>query len=141
MQPAAKITGATGGSWTGAEPADGWLFGRHDPAAQWKGWTTAVDPESGEVKWKVQTPKPMVAAVTATAGGLVLTGDLDGQLLAYDASTGKELWRQATGKAIGGGVISYEAGGKQRIAAATGMNAGTWNVKSGPGRVVVYALP
>jgi len=141
MQADAKIKGAPGGSWTGAEPADGWLFGRHDPAVQWKGWTTAVDPESGDVKWKVQTPKPMVAAVTATAGGLVFTGDLDGQLLAYDASTGRELWRQATGKAIGGGVISYEAGGKQRIAAATGLNAGTWNVKSGPGRVVVYALP
>ena len=75
------------------------------------------------MKWKIQTPKPMVAAITATAGGLVFTGDLDGQLLAYDAATGKELWRHATGKAIGGGVISYQARGKQHIAAATGMNA------------------
>lgn len=141
MQPTGKIAGSPGNSWTGAEPADGWLFGRHDPASQWKGWTTAVDPETGDVKWKVQTPKPMVAAITATAGGLVFTGDLDGQLLAYDAASGKELWRHATGKAIGGGVISYAAGGKQRIAVATGMNAGTWNIKSGPGRVVVYALP
>ena len=141
MQPTAKIKGSPGASWTGAEPADGWLFGRHDPATQWKGWVTAFDPESGEVKWKVQTPKPMVAAITATAGGLVFTGDLDGQLLAYDASTGKELWRHATGKAIGGGVISYQAGSKQRIAVATGMNASTWNIKAGPARVVVYALP
>jgi alcohol dehydrogenase (cytochrome c) len=83
----------------------------------------------------------MVAAVTATAGGLVFTGDLDGRFLAYDAATGKELWRDATGKAIGGGVISYQAHGTQRIAVATGMNATTWNVKSGPARVVVYALP
>lgn len=141
MQPTAKIKGSPGASWTGAEPADGWLFGRHDPATQWKGWVTAFDPESGDVKWKVQTPKPMVAAITATAGGLVFTGDLDGQLLAYDASIGKELWRHATGKAIGGGVISYQAGSKQRIAAATGMNASTWNIKAGPARVVVYALP
>ncbi len=141
MQPTAKIKGSPGASWTGAEPADGWLFGRHDPATQWKGWVTAFDPESGDVKWKVQTPKPMVAAITATAGGLVFTGDLDGQLLAYDASTGKELWRHATGKAIGGGVISYHAGSKQRIAAATGMNASTWNIKAGPARVVVYSLP
>jgi len=83
----------------------------------------------------------MVAAITATAGGLVFTGDLDGQVLAYDAANGKELWRNATGKAIGGGVISYQAGGVQRIAAATGMNAGTWNIRSGPARIVVYALP
>jgi len=141
MQPTAKVAGKPGASWTGAEPADGWLFGRHDPIGQWKGWITAVDPESGAVKWKIQTPRPMVAAITATAGGLVFTGDLDGQLLALDAATGKELWRQATGKAIGGGVITYEFGGRQRIAAATGMNAGTWNIKAGPGRVVVYALP
>ncbi len=141
MQPIASIKGTPGASWTGAEPADGWLFGRHDPVEQWKGWVTAFDPESGDVKWKIQTPKPMVAAITATAGGLVFTGDLDGQLLAYDASTGKELWRHATGKAIGGGVISYQARGKQHIAAATGMNASTWNIKAGAARVVVYALP
>ena len=102
---------------------------------------TAFDPETGAVKWKLQTPKPMVAGITATAGGLVFTGDLDGQVLAFDAVTGKELWRHATGKAIGGGVISYAAGGKQYVVAATGMNAGTWNVKAGPARVVVYALP
>jgi len=141
MQPAAKITGAPGAAWTGAEPADGWLFGRHDPPGQWKGWVTAFDPETGDVKWKIQTPKPMVAAITATAGGLVFTGDLDGQLLAYDAATGKELWRHATGKAIGGGVIAYQAGGVQRVAVATGMNAGTWNIKAGSARVIVYALP
>ena len=141
MQPIASIKGTPGASWTGAEPADGWLFGRHDPMTQWKGWITAFDPESGVVAWKIQTPKPMVAAITATAGGLVFTGDLDGRLLAYDAASGKELWRAATGKAIGGGVISYQAGGTQRIAAATGMNAGTWNIKAGAARVVVYSVP
>jgi alcohol dehydrogenase (cytochrome c) len=141
MQPNASIKGTPGESWTGANPADGWLFGRHDPVTQWKGWVTAFDPETGSVKWKIQTPKPMVAAITATAGGLVFTGDLDGHLLAYDAGSGKELWRDATGKAIGGGVISYQAHDKQLIAAATGLNAGTWNVKAGPARVVIYGLP
>ena len=139
MQPTASIKGTPGASWTGAEPADGWLFGRH--VEHWAGWVTAFDPESGTVAWKIQTPKPMVAAITATAGGVVFTGDLDGQVLAYDAATGKELWRDATGKAIGGGVISYQAGGAQRIAVAAGMNAGTWNIKAGAARVVVYALP
>ncbi len=141
LAPPASVKGEPGAAWTGAERADGWLFGRHDPVEQWKGWVTAFDPETGAVKWKVQTPKPMVAAITATAGGLVFTGDLDGHLLAYDAATGKELWRDDTGKAIGGGVIAFQSGGRQRIAAAAGMNAGTWQIKSGPGRVVVYALP
>jgi alcohol dehydrogenase (cytochrome c) len=141
MQPITSVKGTPGAPWTGAEPADGWLFGHHDPVGQWKGWVTAFDPETGEVKWKIQTPKPMVAAITATAGGLVFTGDLDGHLLAYDASTGREMWRRPTGKAIGGGVVTYQVRGKQLIAAATGMNASTWNIQSGPARVVVYALP
>jgi len=141
LQPTSDIKGAPGAPWTGAELADGWLFGRHDPITQWKGWITAFDGESGQIRWKLQTPKPMVAAITATAGGVVFTGDLDGQLFALEASTGKELWRQATGKGIGGGVISYRANGTQHVAAATGMNAGTWNIHAGTGRVVVYALP
>ena len=102
---------------------------------------TAFDAESGEIKWKIQTPKPMVAAITATAGGLVFTGDLDGHLLAYDAPTGKELWRHATGKAIGGGVITYDVAASSTSRAATGLNAPTWQTKAGPARVVVYALP
>ena len=141
LQSTRDIKGAPGSPWTGAELADGWLFGRHDPIAQWRGWITAFDSETGHIAWKLQTPKPMVAAITATAGGLVFTGDLDGQLFALDASTGKELWRQPTGKGMGGGVISYRANGKQHVAAATGMNAATWNIHAGAGRVVVYALP
>ena len=57
MQPLAQIKGVPGAPWTGAEPADGWLFGRHDPVEQWKGWVTAFDAESGEIKWKIQTPQ------------------------------------------------------------------------------------
>jgi alcohol dehydrogenase (cytochrome c) len=116
-------------------------FGRMDPLSMWKGWVTAINAEDGSVRWKVQTPKPMVAGITATAGGLVFTGDLDGQVLAYDVTSGTVLWRKPTGGAIGGGVITYEAGGKQRIAAAVGLNSPIWPVRGGPARVVVYALP
>ena len=37
-------------------------------------------------------------------------------------------------------MISYAVGGTQYIAVATGLNAGTWQVKAGPARVAVYAL-
>ncbi len=116
-------------------------FGIQDPVSKWRGWVTALDAETGEVRWRVQTPKPMVAGITSTAGGLVFTGDLDGDVLAYDAQSGKALWKAATGKAIGGGVISYEAKGKQYVAAAAGLNSAIWPVNGGTARVVVYALP
>ena len=140
LMPVEKMKGAPGMPWTGMDHPE-MAFGQFDPIDRWKGWVTAADPETGEVRWKVQTPKPMVAAITATAGGVVFTGDLDGNVLAYDAQSGKELWRHATGKAIGGGVISYEAGGKQYVAVAAGLNSAIWPVKGGPARVVIYALP
>ena len=83
----------------------------------------------------------MVAGIASTAGGLVFTGDLDGNVLALDARTGRELWRDATGKAIGGSVMSYDAGGRQYVAAAAGLNSAIWPVKGGTATVVIYALP
>jgi alcohol dehydrogenase (cytochrome c) len=61
---------------------------QHDPADQWKGWVTAFDAERGH-QVKIQTPQADGRGHPATAGGLVFSGDLDGQLLAYDAPTGK----------------------------------------------------
>lgn len=139
LQRLDTLKGTPGQMWTGMDDAQ-MAFGRMDPTSRWRGWVTAIDAETGSIRWKVETAKPMVAGITATAGGLVFTGDLDGQVLAYDATSGRVLWRRPTGGAIGGGVISFEAGGKQRIAAAVGLNSPIWPVKGGPARVVVYAL-
>lgn len=140
LQRLDTLHGTPGQSWTGMDDPQ-MAFGKMDPIERWKGWVVAIDAETGGVRWKVQTAKPMVAGITATAGGLVFTGDLDGQVLAFDAMKGNILWRRQTGGAIGGGVIAFEAGGKQRIAAAVGLNSPIWPVKGGPARVVVYALP
>lgn len=140
LLPPEKMQGKSGMPWTGMDHPE-LAFGQQDPTDRWNGFVTAVDPESGSVRWQVRTPKPMVAGITATAGGLILTGDLDGNALAYDAQTGKELWRHAVGKPIGGGVISYAATGKQHVAIAAGLNSPIWPVKGGSAQVAVYALP
>lgn len=140
LQNPDTMRGASGKPWTGMDD-EHMAFGRMDPTSMWKGWVTAIDAENGTVRWTVRTPKPMVAGITATAGGLVFTGDLDGQVLAYDVTSGKVLWSRSAGGAIGGGVISYQAGGKQFVAAAAGLNSPIWPVRGGPARVVVYALP
>ena len=83
----------------------------------------------------------MLAAVTPTAGGIVFTGDLNGDVLALDVTNGSVLWRDGTGAALGGGVISYQTDGRQRIAVAAGMNAGNWPLPKATARVMVYNLP
>jgi alcohol dehydrogenase (cytochrome c) len=140
LQSLDTLKGAPGMPWSGMDdPQMG--FGRFDPFPQARGWVTAIDAATGAIRWHVQTPKPMVAGITATAGGLVFTGDLDGNVLAYDARTGSVLWRSGTEKAIGGGVISYDAGGRQLVAVAAGLNSVIWPVHGGTARVIVYGLP
>ena len=62
----------------------------------------------------------MVAAVTPTAGNVLFAGELTGDFLALDARTGEVLYRFNTGGPMGGGVVTYEAGGRQYVAVASG---------------------
>lgn len=94
-----------------------------DPKDKWKGWVTAVNADDGSVKWKYQSPTPMIAGITATAGSLVFTGDLNGDAIAFTAADGKQLWKKGAGGPIGGGVITYLANSKQHIAVAAGITS------------------
>lgn len=103
-------------------------------------WLTAVDADSGKILWKYHSSQPLVAAITPTAGGIVFTGDLDGNLLAFDSTSGKVLLKTLTGGPIGGGISTYMIGGKQYVAVAAGMKNEIMKTDSGPAEVVIYAL-
>ena len=83
----------------------------------------------------------MVASLTPTAGGLVFTGDLDGNLLAFDAASGKVLFKSAIGGPVGGGIATDSVNRKQYVAVAAGMKNAIMKTESGPATVVIYALP
>jgi outer membrane protein assembly factor BamB len=72
---------------------------------------------------------------------VVFTGDLNGDVLAFDAKNGSVLWRNSTGAALAGGVITYQAGGRQRVAVAAGLSAANWPLPKVNARVIVYGLP
>jgi len=112
-----------------------------DPPANAKGWLTAFDADNGAVKWKFAAPRPILAGVTPTAGGIVFAADLGGTLYAFDAEKGSTLWQLAVGQSMGGGIVSYLAGGKQRIGVATGMKSPIWPGGSSASQIVVYGLP
>ncbi len=115
-------------------------FGTVDPKSNWKGYVTAVNADDGSVKWKYDSPTPMVAGITSTGGGLVFTGDLDGNMLAFGAADGRQLWKQSAGMPIGGGVITYLSNGKQYVAVAAGITSQSWQTKAGNAKVIVYGI-
>jgi alcohol dehydrogenase (cytochrome c) len=111
-----------------------------DPREQAKGWLTAFDAATGKVNWKYRAPTPLIAGIVATSGGVLFTGDLDGNFLAMNSATGALLYRFNTGGSVGGGTVSYEQNGKQYVAITSGAVSAFFG-GNGPPAVVVFALP
>jgi alcohol dehydrogenase (cytochrome c) len=124
--------------WLGT--ADG-NFGQQAPKSEWGGYLTALDADTGKVRWQVHAPTPLISGVTTTGGGLVFTGDLNGDFSAYDGRTGKRVWTDHIGFPMAAGVVSYEAGGRQYIAAAAGLESLNFPVDKSTARIVIYRLP
>jgi alcohol dehydrogenase (cytochrome c) len=116
----------------------GGKFSRAD--GYWGGWVYAVDADTGKWKWRLRTNYPIVGAITPTAGGVVLVGDLGGNFYALDTATGQKLWGQELGGAVGGGVITYMANNAQKVAVAVGFTSPIWPVQPTRPRIVVLGL-
>jgi alcohol dehydrogenase (cytochrome c) len=85
------------------------------------GKVMAIQPNTGEVVWEVKTRTPMGGGMLATGGGLIFTGDAEGNFAAYDAENGQILWSYQTGSGIRSAPITYRLDGKQYIAIPAGM--------------------
>lgn len=111
-----------------------------DPVETAYGWVRSFDAATGRPRWKVRMPTPMVAGITPTASGLLFTGDLNGNFLVLSAADGKVLYRFNTGGAIGGGMSTYTAGGKQYVAVPSGNTSRTMWKTNGSATVFVFAV-
>ncbi|OUD10491.1 dehydrogenase [Marivivens niveibacter] len=80
----------------------------------------AIDPDTGEIVWEYQNGAPLWGGVMATAGGLVFTGNPEGEFLAFDAETGEELWSFQTGSGIVGQPVTWEQNGEQYVSVVSG---------------------
>ena len=101
-----------------------WLGGAFKviPAEEQWGNVTAVDYNTGKIRWQVKTAQPMICGILATAGGLVFTGEGNGQFKAYDSETGSPLWKFQAGAGVNAPPSSYAVDGKQYIVVAAGGN-------------------
>jgi quinoprotein glucose dehydrogenase len=119
------------------------------------GILTAVDLDSGDVKWEVpfghvekfasipggeRFGSPNLGGSLATAGGLVFAGGaLDRRLYAFDQQTGAELWSYELPAGVHAAPMTYIAAGRQYIVVAAG---GHKDLGTTPGDfVAAFALP
>ncbi|MYF71030.1 MAG: PQQ-dependent dehydrogenase, methanol/ethanol family [Proteobacteria bacterium] len=84
------------------------------------GAVIAIDPATGEHRWKYEMTDVTTSGILTTATDVLFTGGREGYFHALDAVTGDLLWRTNLGGDIANGPISYAVGGAQYVAVAAG---------------------
>jgi alcohol dehydrogenase (cytochrome c) len=140
------ITGSVDGCFivklgvTRYSPKEASFGGSVAPDGPVTGWVAAISSETGAVRWRYHAEKPVIAGVTPTAGGVTFTGDLAGNFLVFNSRTGELVNKVPTGGALAGGMVTYEASGRQYVAFASGNVSRSAFGALGVPSVVVMAL-
>ena len=109
-----KVTYKKGAAYLGQGFRIHKLFDTHIGALR------AIDPVTGKIVWEHLEAMPLWAGVLTTKGGWVMTGTSDGYVKAFDAKTGKEVWKFQTGSGVVSQPVTWEADGKQYVGLASG---------------------
>ncbi|HVI09105.1 MAG TPA: PQQ-dependent dehydrogenase, methanol/ethanol family [Candidatus Binatia bacterium] len=91
-----------------------------EEAEPYRGFLKAIDPATGTIKWTFEHTSPTWSGVLATAGGLVFTGDAEGNFVALDAAAGRPLWHFQMGGAVYAAPMTFAINGKEYVAIAAG---------------------
>jgi alcohol dehydrogenase (cytochrome c) len=84
------------------------------------GGVVAIDPTTGDKKWKFEEHDVNTSGILTTASDLLFVGGREGYFQALNARTGALLWKQNLGGEIIAGPISFEVDGKQYVTIASG---------------------
>src|SRR5262245_48258871 len=113
----------------------------YDAPEKSRGWLTAIDAATGQIRWKYESQRPLLAAVTATSADLIFTGELTGDFLVLDARSGAVLYRFKTDGPINVWLITYAINVRQYVAVNSGNASGFWRAARGSATVLLFALP
>jgi mono/diheme cytochrome c family protein len=87
------------------------------------GYFVAIDATTGRIAWQHRWPESCYSGSTTTKGNLVFVGRNNGELQAYDARNGRQLWAFQTGAGANSTATVFELGGHEYLAFAAGGNA------------------
>jgi alcohol dehydrogenase (cytochrome c) len=89
-------------------------------AAAGTGAVIALDPLTGEKRWKFEMGDVTSSGVLSTSANLLFTGGREGYFFAIDAEDGEMLWRTTLGAMIHNGPMTYAVDNQQFVAVAAG---------------------
>jgi len=108
------------------KPGDLRMGGAPDKWSSGIGTLTAFDVATGDSKWQYKSRYPMRSSVLATAGGVLFSGDLEGDVLAFNARDGQVLWKFSAGS-MPQNSMTYSVDGKQYLAVGVGWGSALAN--------------
>lgn len=106
------------------------VSGPRIPGLMSYGYFTAIDSRTNKLAWKKALSPAVVgrSGVLSTEGGLVFRAAGDGNVEAYDAQNGENLWRFQIG--VGGGPLAtYQIDGEEYVALTAGPRVWAFKLK------------
>ena len=133
-QPGRRFVGGANLVVTPNPDAPGVGIGRRGPINNWtdavgNGAVIAIDPRTGQSKWKFEQYDVTDSGILTTATDLLFTGGREGYFHALDARTGALLWKVSLGGQIVNGPISYAVDGKQYVSVISGNSLVTFALR------------
>jgi alcohol dehydrogenase (cytochrome c) len=109
-------------------------IGRRSPVNDWtdavgRGVVMAIDPQTGQSKWRFEQFDVSDSGILTTASDLLFTGGREGYFYALDARTGEALWKASLGGQIVMGPVTYSIAGKQFVSVISGNSLVTFGLR------------
>jgi alcohol dehydrogenase (cytochrome c) len=93
------------------------------------GAIVAIDPRTGEKKWKFLMTDVTDSGILTTATDLLFAGGREGYFHALDARNGTLLWKASLGGQVASGPMTYQVEGKQYVTVAAGHSLFTFALR------------
>jgi quinohemoprotein ethanol dehydrogenase len=128
------------------------VFGGDAPPDSGTSTLKAWNPVTQTLAWERSTPGIWNAGTLTTAGNLVFQGQADGDLVAYAADSGEELWSINLGLGISAPPVTYSVNDRQYVSILVGWGGAAvalggsiaaqhgWAYKAQPRRLVTFSL-
>jgi alcohol dehydrogenase (cytochrome c) len=99
---------------------------RRGPINNWteavaNGAVVAIDPKTGDRKWKFDMTDVSDSGILTTASNVLFTGGREGYFQALDARNGTLLWKISLGGQIVTAPMTYQVDGEQYVATIAGQ--------------------